>query len=155
MNRSRLGQAVVAAWLTAATGCVRSGARAPEPAPASEAARQGVLALLAHGAAAWTHGDLDAFVSDYAGDATFVTPQRVLHGRAEIRAHYAPRFAPGAARDSLYFQDLEVDPLGPDALNAIAYYVLQRGDSVVARGPTSLVMKRVGGRWYIVHDHSS
>jgi hypothetical protein len=40
-------------------------------------------------------------------------------------------------------------------VNAIAYYVLARGDSVVARGPTSLVLVRSGGRWFIVHDHSS
>jgi len=40
-------------------------------------------------------------------------------------------------------------------MNAIAYYVLMRGDSVTARGPTSLVLRRVGGRWVIMHDHSS
>ncbi|HTT69520.1 MAG TPA: nuclear transport factor 2 family protein [Gemmatimonadales bacterium] len=152
MTGSRFARVMATVALVAGAGCVRPGA---QPAPTLESARQAVLALLAHGAAAWTHGDLDAFVSDYAPDATFVTQDRLLHGRAEIRAHYAPRFAPGAPRDSLYFQDLTVDPLGPGAFNAIAYYVLQRGDSVVARGPTSLVMRRAGGRWFIVHDHSS
>ncbi len=95
------------------------------------------------------------FVSDYAPNATFVTRERVLRGRNEIQAHYALRFTPGGARDSLFFEGVEVDLLAPDALNAIAYYVLQRGDSVVARGPTSLVMRRLGGRWLIMHDHSS
>ena len=28
-------------------------------------------------------------------------------------------------------------------------------DSVTARGPTSLLVRRVEGRWRIVHDHSS
>jgi uncharacterized protein (TIGR02246 family) len=114
-----------------------------------------VLALLAHGAAAWNRGDLAGFVSDYAPGATYVTPRRVIQGLAEIQAHYAPRFAPGGVRDSLFFQDVQVDLLAPDALNAIAYYVLQRGDSITARGPTSLVMRKLGGRWTIVHDHSS
>ena len=127
---------------------------APTTLPDAAAARAAVLTLLAHGAAAWTRGDLADFVSDYAPEATFVTARGVLRGRAEIAAHYAPRFASGAPRDSLFFQDLEVDVLAPDALNALAYYVLQRGDSVVARGPTSLVMRFRGGRWYIVHDHS-
>ncbi len=144
---------VLAGLLLAA--CVRPKTAGPAPSSAVTAARQGVLALLAHGAAAWNRGDLAGFMSDYAADASFVTPRQVLHGRAEIQARYAPRFAPGGVRDSLYFQDLEVDLLAPDALNAIAYYVLQRGDSVVARGPTSLVMRRIGGRWYITHDHSS
>ncbi len=146
------------AWLTVAAvgaSCAPPKPAGPAPASAVEAARQGVLALLAHGAAAWNRGDLVAFMSDYAPDASFVTPRAVLHGRAEIQARYAPRFAPGAVRDSLSFQDIEVDVLAPDALNAIAFYVLQRGDSVVARGPTSLVMRKVAGRWLITHDHSS
>ena len=148
--------AALAAVLLVVASCARvPRAEAPAPSAAAAAARGAVLALLAHGAAAWTRGDLAGFVSDYAPDATFVTARGVLHGRAEIQAHYAARFAPGAVRDSLSFRDLEVDLLAPDALNAVAYYVLQRGDSVVARGPTSLVMRRVGGRWYIVHDHSS
>jgi uncharacterized protein (TIGR02246 family) len=139
--------------LLAACAPVRSARVAP--ASAVESARRDALALLAHGAAAWNRGDLAGFMSDYAPDATFVTPQGALHGRAAIEARYAPRFAPGGVRDSLYFQNLEVDLLAPDALNAIAYWVLQRGDSIVARGPTSLVMRKIGGRWYIAHDHSS
>jgi ketosteroid isomerase-like protein len=62
-------------------------------------------------------------------------------------------------RDSLSFLVDDVDPLAPDVLNVIATYVLARRvsgrDSVTARGPTSLVMRRVDGRWRIVHDHSS
>jgi hypothetical protein len=33
--------------------------------------------------------------------------------------------------------------------------VLTRGDSVISRGPTSLVMRWNNGRWRIIHDHSS
>ena len=139
----------------ALAACAQPKPSGPAPASALEAARLGATAVLAHGAAAWNRGDLVGFMSDYTPDASFVTPRQVLHGRAEIQSRYAPRFAPGGVRDSLSFQDLEVDLLAPDALNAIAYYVLQRGDSVVARGPTSLVMRRGGGRWYIAHDHSS
>ena len=150
---SAAGALVLAgAW---AAACARPQRSLPTPAASVESVRQGALALLAHGAAAWNRGDLAGFMSDYASDASFVTPRQVLHGRAEIQARYAPRFAPGGVRDSLSFQDLEVDLLAPDALNAIAYYVLSRGDSVVARGPTSLVMRKVGDRWFIAHDHSS
>lgn len=159
MRAGRWGRAAAgaaAAALVTLTGCApaRPGGPAPEDLGAP-AARRAAAALLAHGAAAWNRGDLAGFMSDYAFDATFVTRDSVIHGRPAIQARYAPRFAPGGVRDSLYFQDLEVDALAPDALNAIAYYVLQRGDSVVARGPTSLVMRRVGGRWFIKHDHSS
>lgn len=123
--------------------------------PAPEVVRGEILEMLARGAANWNRGDLDGFVADYTDDATFVTPRSVVHGRAEIRARYAPRFALGAQRDSLHFENLEIDVVGPHTVNAIAYYVLTRGDSTTARGPTSLILKKIEGRWMIVHDHSS
>lgn len=135
-----------------ATACAGT---ATPPAPSPDAALAAARTLLEHGAAAWNGGDLDGFMADYTDDATFVTPRAVVRGRAAIRALYARRFAPGAVRDSLHFEALEADPLAHDALNAVAYYVLSRGDSVTARGPTSLVLRRVNGRWLIAHDHSS
>ena len=149
-----------------AAGCASSG-RAPAadvrgasralPDTALARIRAEVGATLDHGARAWNAGALDDFLSDYLQDTatTFVTKQRVLHGPDAIRGVYAARFAPGAVRDSLHFEGLQVDVLAPAVVNAIAYYVLMRGDSVTSRGPTSLVMRRVDGRWRIVHDHSS
>jgi len=117
--------------------------------------------MLAHAAANWNRGDLDAFVSDYlpGAETTYIGGRGVLRGADAIRATYAPRFAAGGMRDSLSFQLVDVDPLAPDVINVIATYILARRvdgrDSVTSRGPTSLVMRRVDGRWRIVHDHSS
>jgi ketosteroid isomerase-like protein len=116
-----------------------------------------VTAMFARSASAWNRGDLDTFMTDYLpGDrTTYVASKGVIHGPAAIRERYAPRFAPGGMHDSLSFEGIEVDPLAPDVINVIAWYVLMRGDSLVARGPTSLVMVRQDGRLRIVHDHSS
>lgn len=120
-----------------------------------------IVTMLGRAAANWNRGELDAFVSDYLPDSetTFIGSRGVLRGPDAIRAAYAPRFAPGGVRDSLSFEVVDVDPIAPDALNVIATYILARHvngrDSVTARGPTSLVMRRVDGRWRIVHDHSS
>jgi ketosteroid isomerase-like protein len=116
-----------------------------------------VTTMFARSAAAWNRGDLDAFMTDYLpGDrTTYVTSRGIIHGPSAIRERYAPRFAPGGVHDSLSFEGVEVDSLAPGVLNVIAYYVLSRGDSIVARGPTSLVMVRDNGRLRIVHDHSS
>jgi uncharacterized protein (TIGR02246 family) len=114
-----------------------------------------VAAVLEHGARSWNAGDLEAFVSDYTPDATFVTSRGLVRGTTEVRARYAARFAPGAQRDSLSFRLLDVDLLGPRTATLIATWVLARGDSVTSTGPTSLVLKKVGGRWKIAHDHSS
>lgn len=148
-----------------ALGFAAACATVPAPSRDSEAARwvptREVTVMLARAAGNWNRGDLDAFVDDYQPGAatTFIGSRGVLRGRAEIRAAYAPRFAPGGTRDSLSFEIVDVDPVAPDALNVIAMYTLARRvgvrDSVTARGPTSLLLRRVDGRWRIVHDHSS
>jgi uncharacterized protein (TIGR02246 family) len=132
------------------------------PSPSERAARRAEIdVMLAHAASNWNRGDLDAFVDDYLPgvETTFIGSRGVLRGAAAIRRAYEPRFAAGGIRDSLSFELIDVDPLAPDVLNVIATYVLARRvgtrDSVTARGPTSLVMRRVDGRWRIVHDHSS
>ena len=117
--------------------------------------------MLARAAVNWNRGDLDAFMEDYLpGDSTtFIGGRGLVRGPAAIRASYAAQFAPGAVRDSLSFLVLDVDPLAPGVVNLIAQYTLARRvgarDSVTARGPTSLLLRRVDGRWRIVHDHSS
>ena len=114
-----------------------------------------VTAMMGRSAASWNRGDLDAFLADYEPAATYVGRSRVLRGRDEIRTAYAARFAPGGLRDSLSFENVEVDVLGPDVVHTIAWYRLTRGDSTTGHGPTSLLMRRADGRWRIVHDHSS
>jgi uncharacterized protein (TIGR02246 family) len=135
----------------AVLACTASRGDAPSP------LRTQVERMLTHAAQRWNQGDLDAFVEDYLDSTrtTFIGRRGVLHGRAAIRESYAPRFAPGGVRDSLSFDGIEVDSLAPDVAHVLAFYVLSRGDSTVARGPTSLVLVRRDGRWRIVHDHSS
>jgi hypothetical protein len=135
-------------------GCA---ARSAEPARTRADLSAEVTTMFARSAAAWNRGDLDTFMTDYLpGDrTTYVTSRGVVHGPASIRERYAPRFGPGGVHDSLSFEGVEVDSLAPGVINVIAYYVLARGDSIVARGPTSLVMVRDNGRLRIVHDHSS
>ena len=117
--------------------------------------------MLARAAVNWNRGDLDAFMEDYlpSDSTTFIGGQGLLRGPAAIRESYAPLFTGRAVRDSLSFAVLDVDPLAPGIVNLIGQYTLARRvgarDSVTARGPTSLLVRRVDGRWRIVHDHSS
>ena len=133
----------------------RSDSAAASPPSDSASLRAEIDAMMTTSAGAWNRGDLDEFMQDFAERATFISSRGVLHGRAEIREVYAPRFAPGGVRDSLSFERTEVHPLAPGLAHVISYYRLVRGDSTVAVGPTSLVMRRDGGRWRIAHDHSS
>ena len=152
---------LLAAGALLLVACARPTAAYRASAAERAATREQIAAMLVRSAGNWNRGALDAFVDDYLpGDTTtFVGGRGILRGTAPIRAAYAPRFAAGGVRDSLSFVLLDVDPLAPDVVNVIATYVLTRHvtghDSVTATGPTSLVMRRVEGRWRIVHDHSS
>lgn len=146
---------LVVATFAAMTACAPRPTAMPTAAERDALARE-VTTMLATSAKAWNRGNLDAFMSDYyPGERTsYVTSRGLIHDPARIRERYAPRFAPGGVHDSLSFENVEVDPLAPDVVHVIAWYVLSRGDSTVARGPTSLVMLRHDGRLRIVHDHS-
>ena len=143
------------ATFAAVTACTPRHVERPTAAERDTLARE-VTAMLSTSAKAWNRGDIDAFMTDYyPGERTsYVTSRGVIHDPARIRERYAPRFAPGGVHDSLSFEDVEVDPLAPGVVHVLAWYVLSRGDSTVARGPTSLVMLRHDGRLRIVHDHS-
>jgi len=81
--------------------------------------------------------------------------RRARHGFEFIRQNYAPRFAPGARRDSLRFEEVEARRLRPDLALVTARFVLTRGDSVTASGPFTLVMEQRPAGWRILHDHTS
>jgi len=125
------------------------------------AVRSELQGMLERAAGNWNRGDLDAFMSDYlpSDSTTYVGGRGLVRGPAAIRNSYARLFTGEAVRDSLSFTILDVDPVAPDVANLIARYILARRvggrDSVTASGPTSLLVRRVDGRWRIVHDHSS
>jgi beta-aspartyl-peptidase (threonine type) len=116
-----------------------------------------ITAQFTRSADAWNRGDLDAFVSDYAPDSVtgFVSGGHVQHGYRWIREHYAPRFAPGASRDSLRFEEFNARPLAPAVALITARFVLHRDGRTTASGPFTLVMERRPDGWKILHDHTS
>jgi uncharacterized protein (TIGR02246 family) len=154
-SRIVFGGLVLAVACSHATG-------AYHPSTARRAAvRSELEAMLAHAAVNWNRGDLDAFIGDYlpSDSTTYIGGRGIVRGPSAIRSSYTRLFTGEMVRDSLSFTILDVDPVAPDVANLIAQYTLARRvggrDSVTARGPTSLLVRRVDGRWRIVHDHSS
>lgn len=152
----RASMLLVAAMLAACRGSARPTA-APSPGSDRAALARLITAQLERSASDWNRGDLDAFMSDYAPESTttYVDGRRARAGFDFIRGVYAPRFAPGAKRDSLHFEELEIRPLSPTLTLVTARFILQRKDEVTASGPFTLVMERRQEGWKILHDHSS
>ena len=132
-------------------------ATAPLPLTDRAALTRLITAQLDRAALDWNRGDLDGFLSDYAseGTTTFVDGYRARSGIGFIRGVYAPRFAPGAQRDSLHFEEVEARPLSATLALVTARFILQRRTELTASGPFTLVMERRPEGWRILHDHSS
>ena len=132
-------------------------ATTPPPEHGRTALTRLITAQLERSAADWNRGDLNGFLSDYAQESTttYVDGRRARSGMDFIRGVYAPRFSPGAARDTLHFEEIEVRPLSATLLLVTARYILRRQDEVTASGPFTLVMEHQPEGWKILHDHSS
>jgi ketosteroid isomerase-like protein len=138
------------------------------------AAATAVIAMLRASAGSWNAGDLDGFMDDYwrSEDLTFSGSSGVTRGWEGLRTRYLESYwAPGAVRDSLSFEDLEVSLLGDETALALGRFVLTgRGEGeaaslegaaaptegvVTSTGFFSLVLRLMDGEWKIVHDHTS
>ena len=116
-----------------------------------------VALMLESSAEAWNRGDLEAFLSDYqdAPSTTYVVSGGVLSGVDEIRDNYAAKFGPGAERDSLRFESVQVRTLSTTIGIVTARWILHDNGVVRAAGPFPLVMRLTRAGWKITHDHSS
>lgn len=144
--------------VAAAAACRASSQPPATPDPAAGLGlKREITAQFARSADDWNRGDLEGFLSDYAPDSntTFVDGFRARRGFGWIRDNYAPRFSPGARRDSLHFEEIEIRPLSPYLALVTARFVLERVGKVTASGPFTLVMEHRPDGWKILHDHTS
>ena len=113
--------------------------------------------MLSESAHAWNRGELAGFMDDYleSENTTYIGRSGFVTGYDSIEARYAPWFEPGAARDSLRFEEVRVRRLGAVDAIATARWILHRGDTITGSGPFTLVLRHTSGGWKIIHDHSS
>lgn len=130
-----------------------------------------IRALLTEQAAAWSRGDLEAFVSVYAAEALFVSPTGLTRGRDEVLARYRRRYPDRAAMGTLTLEVIELrltaggevsmlgDAVPGDVHGArvVARWTLaypEGAEREEATGLTLIVFARRGGEWRIVEDAS-
>lgn len=114
-----------------------------------------VETMLDRMAEAWNDGDLDGVMSFYADAAstTLVTPEGPVFGRDAIRAVYAPWFDTGARRPRVRFEEIQVRTLPPLVGIVTGRRVVRSTSLDSGAGWFTLVVRRVGDGWRIVHDH--
>lgn len=117
---------------------------------------RGIRDVLTSQAAAWNRGDLDEFMRGYWRNEqlTFSSSGETVRGWQATLDRYRRRYAGRESLGRLEFSDLEVRPLGDVAALVLGRWRLDRRNEVLS-GSFSLVFQRIGGRWVIVHDHTS
>jgi ketosteroid isomerase-like protein len=107
--------------------------------------------------AAWNRDDLDAHIVAYADSATWTTATGLLHGKAAIKQSLVRGFQRGTELlGELSFGPSEFRRLSDDVMMTNgSFRVAQLPSGKDINGQSTLIWKRIGGRWRIVHDHSS
>jgi uncharacterized protein (TIGR02246 family) len=129
---------------------------APDPPPAApqDDIHKGVAEVLARQVQAWNRGDLEAFVSAYAEDASFVSPTGLTQGRQAVLDRYRNRYPDKAAMGTLALEVVETRLADGAVASVVARWSLAYPGKPAASGLTLLVLHRTGDRWLIVQDAS-
>lgn len=104
----------------------------------------------------WNRGSIEGFMRYYVhGDElTFSSGGELRRGWDETMARYKRRYPDRAAMGSLSFTALETSPLGSRHALTLGRWQLIREDGDIG-GAFSLVWRREGRDWLILHDHTT
>ncbi len=123
------------------------------PAGSAEAEIRAVLQAQAE---AWNRGDLDGYMNGYArGNATvFVSGDTLTRGWKTVRDRYARKYNSREKMGTLSFSEVNVTTLSADTALVAGRWKLIRSDDQ-PHGRFTLLFRRTGEGWRIVHDHTS
>lgn len=112
--------------------------------------------IMAAQTAAWNKGDLDAFMQGYwhSDSLMFIGKNGITWGYANALANYKKNYSNADQMGQLTFELLKFDRLSPEYYFVIGKWFLKRKAGDIG-GIYSLVFRRIGGKWWIVADHSS
>ncbi len=107
---------------------------------------------------AWNEGDLAEFMSGYwnSPELTFISGSTRIKGWEATLTRYQRRYASqGREMGTLGFHDLEIEVFSEDAAFARGRFQLDLSDGTTHAGRFTLIFRRFGEDWKIVHDHTS
>jgi ketosteroid isomerase-like protein len=107
---------------------------------------------------AWNRHDLEGFMAGYwnSPELTFFSSAQEHNGwQATIERYRAKYASPGHEMGKLEFSGLRIEMLGTDAAFVRGAWRLTMSDGKTPHGLFTLVFRRFGDGWKIVHDHTS
>lgn len=115
-----------------------------------------VRAVLEKQVREWNAGNLAGFMETYEKSARtrFASGGSVSLGWGTVFDRYQKRYGDRAAMGHLTFSELDITRLGPRSALAFGHWQLKR-DNDEPSGLFSLILRKTGEGWRIVHDHTS
>ena len=112
--------------------------------------------ILTQQAAEWNRGSIEGFMRYYvhSGELTFSSGGELRRGWDATTARYKARYPDRAAMGSLSFTELETTRLGRNHALTLGRWRLDREAGNIG-GAFSLIWRRTGNRWLILHDHTT
>lgn len=107
---------------------------------------------------AWNTGDLQGFMDGYVRDESlrFASGGSVRRGWQEALNRYQAAYPTREKMGTLTFSELEFFKISTEYTEVFGKYHLARNKSEGdAAGIFTLLMKREGDRWLVLHDHTS
>lgn len=105
---------------------------------------------------AWNRGDLEEFMSGYwkSDSLMFIGKSGVTYGWKNTLENYKKGYPDKTAMGELVFDLVLVERISPEYFHVVGKWLLKRSIGDV-QGYYTLLLKRIGGKWVIVADHSS
>ena len=137
-----------------------SGCRGARPAGVADdaAARRAIVQVLTAQTAAWNRGDLPGYMQGYwqSDSLVFIGKRGLTYGWQPTLRNYQKSYPDAAAMGQLDFGGLNVRVLGAEVAQVTGRWHLARtGGLGDLQGYFLLVLRRIGGQWVVVADHSS
>lgn len=106
--------------------------------------------------AAWSRGDLEGFMAGYwqSDSLRFIGSKGVSYGWKTTLSNYKKSYPDRESMGELTFTVISIEMLSKRSAFVVGKWHLTRkiGD---LSGHYTLLWKKIGGKWYIVTDHSS
>lgn len=127
-----------------------------ESAVDTAAVRTAIVAVIDRQITGWNGGSVDEFMVGYARSDSlrFASGGTVTYGWKPMLERYKSRYSSREMMGTLTFSNVAVSVISMDAALAFGKWELKR-KADTPHGLFTLLFRRVGGTWVIVHDHTS
>ena len=115
-----------------------------------------ILAVMDDQTAAWNRGDVDGFMRGYwnSAELVFVSGDNVTQGWQPTLDRYKKNYNSREKMGALKFSDVEISVISKTAAVVLGSWSLTRATDN-PKGKFTLIFRKFGDGWRIVHDHTS